>query len=126
MSGDFEGGCEAELFDLAGCVPSLCAADLGAMSTPAGVAPGTALGSMFMWDEGRLLKASKWREEPQSEKHLVAKVARAILSLRDCREATRMMELGAQAGVFPTSPASRIMVVEPVAATKKGSRGSAS
>ena len=111
MSGDFEGGYEAELFDLAGCIQSLCTADLGAMSTPAGVAPGTALGSMFMWDEERLLQASKWGGEPQSEKHLVAKVARAILSLRDCREATRMMELGAQAGFVRTSPAFRVMVV---------------
>ena len=75
-----------------------------------------------MWDEERLLKASKWRGEPQSEKHMVDKVARAILSLRDCREATQMMEFNACAGVYPTSPASRVMVVEPVAVTKKGRR----
>ena len=55
----------------------------------------------------------------------MARVARAILSLRNFHEATRMMELVAQACVFPTSPASRVMVVEPAAATKKGRKESA-
>ena len=38
---------EAELHDLAGCVQSLCTADLGAMAVPAGVTLGTPLGEMF-------------------------------------------------------------------------------
>ena len=73
----------AELHDLAGCVQGLCSADLGAMATPAGVTPGTPLGDMFVWEEERLTRATKWRGDPGSAKQLAAKVAKVILSLRE-------------------------------------------
>ena len=84
---------EAELNDLAGCIQSLCTADLGAMATPADVTAGTPLCVMFAWEDATLTRASKWRGEPGSEKNFVARFARAVLALRAVREVTRIMEL---------------------------------
>ena len=102
---------EAELNDLAGCIQSLCTADLGAMATPSGVTPGTPLGCMFAWEDERLARTSKWRGETGSEKLLVARFARAVLALREVRDVTRIMELSATTGVFPPAPVTKSRVV---------------
>ena len=110
----------AELWDLAGCVHGLSGLDLSLMNIPVGVASSTPLGSLFLWDADRLTKVSKWRGDSNNQhKLVVAKLARAILSLREVRDAARSIEFTAGGKSFsPNLP----IIVEPVFAGKKGTK----
>ena len=80
---------QSEINDLAGYILSICSVDLGRLNAPVGVGPGPVpLGSMFLWDADRLTRIGKWqrRGDELSDKWFVAKVARAVLALRELRE----------------------------------------
>ena len=93
------------------------------MNLPGSAAASAPVGSMFLWPSEQLLRASKWRAENNPEKFMISRIAKAILALREVREASKCMEFGAaKAGASQPwhRQESAVHIVEPVIVGKKG------
>ena len=83
---------EEELHDLAGHLIAAGALDMTQLQAPLGAVEPAPLMEMLLWDVAKVRKIGNWRCEEFSDKWLVCKVAKALVALKDLREAVGVVD----------------------------------